>query len=476
MKILNDSNNTIHLEDVDEFLSYSGQPEIISPDRLKRSRSLRNCILNGTVKVLEYDKSENIERSLMFLLNKMASQKSEEIPQQQDEILPDPPYLETVPSDIEVKIHGLFYDASGYAKVNRNLALKLAESGVKVRISPKRGQNQLDEESLRPLVSLEKTPISKKHILIDSIIPSFSEIGSGKYKILYTTIESYTIQDQFVAACQNYDEIWLTSEWSASILRKYLPDRKIYDVPTGVDTNSYVEEGDRFDFSPQIKDFVFLSVFAWNYRKGPDVLCRAYFDEFSAKDNVSLLIMSRYQSGKTRFHREKIRNEIDQYMAEFPNKDIPHVVRFSQTLGERDMPKLYRAADVFILTTRGEGGGLPPLEASMCGLPVIMTNCSGQQGYLRADNSYMIDIDRIAPVQPGQMHLHYWDNHEFPQLTSDSVHKQVKQIMRHVYENRDEAKDRNKRMQKFILENFTWNHTANAAIARLKEVNEKLKG
>jgi len=481
MIILNDSKNTIHLEDVDEYISPSDQPEEISPDRLKKSRSLRNCILNGTIKVVEFDPKERIESSLMYLLNKMASAKSETVVTTEPESETEPDVVEAtlkeVSDDIEVRIHGLFYDASGYAKVNRNLALCLHKSGIKVKVDPKKGQNQLNEDELRNLVVLERTPISKRnHIVIDSIIPSFSEFSSAKYKILYTTIESYTVQDQFLAACQNYEEIWLTSEWSASILRKYLPDRPIYAICTGADPNIYTEEGDRFDFKPNIKSFVFLSVFAWNYRKGPDVLCKAYFDEFSQDDDVSLLIMSRYQSGRTRHHREKIRLDIDKYMEGFPNKDMPHIVRFNQMLPENDMPKLYRAADAFILTTRGEGGNLPALEASLCGLPLIMTNCSGQQGYLRPDNSYLIDVDRIAPVQPGQMHLHYWDGHEFPQLTSQGVHDQVKQHMRHVYENYDEAKKRNRKMQQLIHQDFTWTHTANAAIERLKEINKKLKG
>jgi len=475
MIILNDSKNTIHLEDVDEYISPTGDTETISPDRLKKSRSLRNAILNGTIKVIEHDPKERIESSLMYLLNKMASSKNETVVTSDPD--PDPEILEEVSDDIEVRIHGLFYDASGYAKVNRNLALNLHQSGIKVKIDPKNGQNHLNEDELRSLVALERTPISKRnHIVIDSIIPSFSEFSSAKYKVLYTTIESYTVQDPFLSACQNYDEIWTTSDWSTSILKRYLPDHKIYAISTGVDPSIYTEDGDRFDFKPNIKKFVFLSVFAWNYRKGPDVLCKAYFDEFSQADDVSLLIMSRYQSGRTRHHREKIRIDIDKYMETYPNKDMPHLVRFNQMLPEKDMPKLYRASDAFILTTRGESGCLPPLEASLCGLPVIMTNCSGQQGYLRKDNSYMIDIDKIAPLEKGKAHLHYWDGHDFPQLTSTGVHDQVKQYMRNVYENYDEARQRNRKMQQLIHQKFTWTHTANAAIERLKEINKKLKG
>ncbi len=134
------------------------------------------------------------------------------------------------------------------------------------------------------------------------------------------------------------------------------------------------------------------------------------------------------------------------------------------------MPEIYRAAHVFVLPSRGESIGLPPLEASMCGLPVIMTNCSGQQTYLREDNSYMIEIDRLQEIQSGQMHVHFWDGQKFPALTSPKVHEQLKKAMRSVYENYDEAKIRNGRMKKFILENFTWNHTANAASKRLIDI------
>jgi len=321
---------------------------------------------------------------------------------------------------------------------------------------------------------MEKTKISRNHILIDSIIPSFGEVGTGKYKILYTTIESYTVPQQFIDSCQNYEEIWTTSNWSASILRKYVKNKPIYAVCTGVDPELYCETGPKFDFKPNIKGFVFLSVFAWNYRKGWDVLCKAYFDEFSAQDDVSLLIMSRYQSGKSKHHREKIKLDIENVMKDFPNKDMPHLVRLNQVIAEKDMPKLYRAAHAFVLSSRGEGGGLPSLESSMCGLPLIMTNCSGQQDYLRENNSYMIEIDKLNKIQPGQFNIHYWDGQEFPMLTSPYVHDQLKRAMRRAYENKEESKQKNKNMQELILNNFTWKHTAQSASARIEEIQKRM--
>ncbi len=39
-------------------------------------------------------------------------------------------------SDIKVKLRGHFFEAGGYAKVNRNLALALKEKGIIVSIEP----------------------------------------------------------------------------------------------------------------------------------------------------------------------------------------------------------------------------------------------------------------------------------------------------------------------------------------------------
>ncbi len=469
MKIRNTTNNTVYIEDVDLHLPYKdGEPENIDPDILKKSKGLRSFIISGIFEVVEYDPDERIEASIMFLKSQQESVVKEQPPE--EVFISD---LEKNDDDIEVRIHGIFYDAGGYGKVNRNLALKLHEAGIKVRVDPKKSQNQLKASELKPIVELTKTKISKNHISIDSVIPSFAEYSTGKYRILYTTIESYSIPKQFLECCQMYNEIWITSEWSASILKKHV-DKPIYVIPAGVDHVLYTEKGPRFDFKPNIKNFVFLSVFGWGYRKGYDVLLKAYFEEFDANDDVSLLISSRYQSGTSRFHRDKIRDDINDIMRNYPNKDMPHVVRYSQVIPEQQMPQLYRAADCFVLPSRGEGSGLPPVEASLCGLPVIMTNVSGQQMYLRDNNAFLIEMDNLSTVQTGMFHLHYWDGQKFPALTSQGVIDQLKKAMRYVMEHPEEAQKRNHRLQKLIKERFTWNNTANAAIQRLREINKEI--
>jgi len=119
---------------------------------------------------------------------------------------------------------------------------------------------------------------------------------------------------------------------------------------------------------------------------------------------------------------------------------------------------------------------LPPLEASLCGLPIIMTNCSGQQGYLREDNSYMIEIDHLEVADKGRFGIHYWDGQKFPCMRTNGVLKQVQNAMREVYENYEKAQARNKLLQKRILQNFTWDNTVAAASRRLQAISRKLGG
>jgi hypothetical protein len=52
------------------------------------------------------------------------------------------------------------------------------------------------------------------------------------------------------------------------------------------------------------------------------------------------------------------------------------------------MRDVLMGADAFVLPTRGEGWGLPVMEAMAMALPVIVTNTSGCSQYLTHDNSF----------------------------------------------------------------------------------------
>jgi hypothetical protein len=71
------------------------------------------------------------------------------------------------------------------------------------------------------------------------------------------------------------------------------------------------------------------------------------------------------------------------------------------------------------------------------------------------DNSFLVEPDEFAPMTPGKMHVHYWDNHVFPKLTSDTFINDLRSQMRYVYENLEDAKKRNKKLQDRLKKEYS---------------------
>lgn len=377
--------------------------------------------------------------------------------------------------DLEVNIKGNFYEAGGYAKVNRNLAIGLSSLGAKVTIESL--GNQLNAASLRKEESKNLSKIkgqpSRNAIRIDSILPSLTHVSNGKYNILYTTIESYTVQEQFLSVAKQYNEIWVTSDFCKRILSQHIQNIPIFVMPCSIDTDFYSKKCEPHSFSPPLRDFVFISVFGWNYRKGPDVLLKTYLSEFTSDDDVSLLLVTRYQGKEDK--SQIIKNSISESIKRYGGDKPPHIARYSKVTLEEDMPSIYRSGNAFILLTRGEGFGLPFAESSLCGLPVIGTNCSGQSMFLTNNNSTLIDIDALVPLQPGINNVDYWDNQKFPALTSPKVISDAKESMRNIYNDISKAKSKNKILQQKIAEEYSIPAVVNLVAKRLLEIKEKIQ-
>lgn len=467
MKFLNKTRNSVYLEDINLHVPYISDfdEHFIALDDVKKSFSFQNMIVCGAFDIAEHDGSR-IENNLV----RLAKQKTGEVTTETKEEESRMPSGETP----EVVIKGHFYEAGGYAKVNRNLAMGLASVGVKTEIAPINSRrNDLNELEVRALSQLKKK-VGSKAIRIDSVIPTFGEISPrASYRILYTTIEASSVPDQIVQVCNQYDEVWVTSDFCKEVLTRSSVKKTVYVMPPGVQMKLYNEQAEPHIFRPSLKPFVFCSVFGWSYRKGNDALLRSYLDAFSADDPVTLLIISRYQYATER--SGIIKTEIDKYIKQSGKANPPHIVRCSRVIPEYEMPRVYKACNAFVLPTRGEGFGLPFAEASLCGLPCIATNHSGQTMFLKGDNSVLVDIDGMEKVQRGTMHVHYWDEQMFPSLKSVEFIKNFGGAMRDVFECYDEAKERNKLLQKNIAENYSFSASAIRAKKRLEEIWQQLK-
>lgn len=438
MIVVNKTGSSLYVSELEK--SFAPEREVksyfISSQDVLKSISIRNLIRSGFLEPIEIDTNSSLEKDLLSSYNKSMKNKENNT----EKIITN-----------GFMLRGQFLDYSGYAKVNRNLADCLIKNKINLSI------NALDYKTPRLIgKDLEKTSSYKyvfsncSDLVIDSIVPS-SDNARGKEKsIIYTTVESYSIPDSFSGIFNRYDEIWVTSNFCKEVISKQTK-KHIEVIPGIVNCDIYNEKATPIEMNGKAKSFKFISVFNWNYRKGPDALIKAYCNAFDGNDDVSLILLCRHRriSGPSK----DVRNDVDNELKKIGHHNPPHILRVTKELDEYGIASLYRSCNAFVLPSRGEGYGLPYLEASLCGLPVIGTNVSAIADILSNDNSLLVDIDRLVSVPSGATGCYFWDDQLMADLTSKDFIQRLSDSMKDVYFNYQKYVEKNKVLQKETLKN-----------------------
>jgi len=379
--------------------------------------------------------------------------------------------------NMEALLHGSFSDFTGFSRINRTLAFGLSNRNVRVRIEDISTTTHINQSTQDILKELSNVEVSEHAPKIFSVTVPINMIHTGK-KILFTMIEnSNGIHKDYREKLNLFDEIWVPTNYNKNIFE----DNKVYPpihvMPLGVDADRYKPGLEKMRMGLPKDNFVFLSVFRWSYRKRPDILIRAFLEEFSSDEPVSLLIVSRAVEYDQATGEQKIIEEYSSIRSFVEKKDqeLPHIALYTKPIPEKNMPRVYNTGDAFCLISEGEGFGLPFIEAGICGLPIIASNCSGQTDYLNKDNSYLVEPERYVSADiNGKLSrmaklCHFYENQSFPEFGEASIN-QTKEHMRYIYENYDSAKQKAKQFGKEIKAKYTWNNMVDKIYNRLEEM------
>jgi glycosyltransferase involved in cell wall biosynthesis len=367
--------------------------------------------------------------------------------------------------------YGVPYDPTGYGEEARGFIGALDRGGARLKIVSRsfyRGVDFLAPEQRGRLAELERAVVDPDRAAVVQHIPAnmFSEHLRGRVNIGRTMLETDLIPRDWAERCNRMDEIWVPSRFNVETFSSSGVARdKLRVVPGGVDAAAFHPAAP--PARPGERGFVFLSVFGWFNHKGWDILLKAYCDEFKQHEDVMLLI-------KTYNHYSNAPALIEQQVGHVMRRfgltygAAPSFRIITRNMASSLMPGLYTSCDAFVLPSRGEAWGRPYLEAMSCGLPVIGTRWSGNLDFMNDANSYLLEIEGLEDVY-AHVDIKEYAGHRWARPSMDHL----RHLMRHVYEHRQEAREKGAAARADVCDRWTWEHAASAVARELEKYDDE---
>jgi glycosyltransferase involved in cell wall biosynthesis len=245
------------------------------------------------------------------------------------------------------------------------------------------------------------------------------------YVIGRSMYEFSKIDEEWVAAANaDCDEIWVPARAVSKVFSSSgVRAEKIFVVPEAIDTfffdpaahgsidlpqGSGRGEGHWCNRVGAANDYKFFSNFKWEPRKGWDILFQAYFTAFDRSDPVVLYILTHiWFSGSPDTYGDRhdasfLIREVELMVARafgaIGLEEFPRFCFLLEDVPEVRVAQVYKSIDCFVLPTRGEGWGLPVIQAMAMAKPTITTAWGGQLEFLNKDASLMIPIDGVEEI------------------------------------------------------------------------------
>lgn len=332
---------------------------------------------------------------------------------------------------------GHVYDKGGYGNASRNYLRALEAAGIPVFIHAIGSVDyEIGQETIHWINRLSTPHIGNKAIFICHSLPEtfneFHKIPNIVKKIGVTIFETDRIPAHWTPLCNQMDEIWIPSQFNFNTYSSCgVTPSKLKIVPYAIDTTKFHpgRTVQPIPFPPTVRSFKFLYVFAFDYRKGYDMLIQAFCEEFSPFEDASLIIKVYVYGYDQASHALE---EVLSYVPEERyNQQIFIIV---DSFDDEQMLQLYMSSDIYISMDRACGWGMPIMEMMALGKPVIAIHWGGSTEYVHAHNSFLIPPEPyLVPVNDKlqQKRPHYYKDHQWAEIDINTV----KRVIREAYMN-----------------------------------------
>lgn len=336
---------------------------------------------------------------------------------------------------MKVKYTGPAKDYSGYGEANRHDIGALVAAGVEVTTQiPVYCADIADCGKLGQLAtSLQDRELGYRIKVIHTTPNVYGQfMEPAKYHVGRAFWETDKVPLDFAINLQKVDEIWTGSEFNKQAMINAGVTKPIFIIPEAIDTELPPIEP---YLAASKGDYCFYSIFEWSERKDPLRLLEAFWREFENDEKVSLVLKT-YQVGFGAEKREVINTQIRKLKARLNLKRYAPVYLYRQLMSRHQVYRFHASFDCFVSAHRGEGWGIPQMEAMLMAKPVISTNIGGIHEYMTHKKNGWLVKNSMVQIQ-NVTYNPQWYTPDQKWAEADIDH--LREGMRWVYTNRDDA-------------------------------------
>lgn len=336
---------------------------------------------------------------------------------------------------MRITLHGPVCMKDGYGNALVHIARELIALGHFVSIRPTHHDATGVPEEVNRAIG-PRLPRSVQVALSVPGLPIPNERSSPL--VAYTMYEFPRLPPGWGEYLNKADLLISPCRWVREVFRENGIARPVEIVPLGYDSGAYAlvvsKDG------PPLRPWTFLCLGTLQVRKAPVMLAEAFQEAFPRSPHVRLRL-------KTVAHMPLRLNEPD-----------PRIEVIDRDMNVSELADLYRSADCFVYPTRGEGFGLPPLEAAACGLAVMQPRHTALMDQIYPS----IDL----PIYGWETQVNLLGNEGLVPALS---YRGIREALLHSFHNQKEYRALGLRAAEEVKAKYTWKHTAEKLTAVLEK-------
>jgi glycosyltransferase involved in cell wall biosynthesis len=235
----------------------------------------------------------------------------------------------------------------------------------------------------------------------------YSDSESSKLFVFGTSefqnIDGMVFEGNLKAGLENKKLTIITpSNWSrVGFLKAGFEENRVVVIPHGVDTKKFKPLNDdlrrkiRSDLKLNNEDYILLSIGAMGENKGIDLLIVAFANLKPKYSHIKLILKD--SSNLYGIKGSTFISELQKSNPSLMTNDVLNsIMLISNNFSLKNLAELYGISDCYVSPYRAEGFNLTPLEASACGLPIIVTKGGATDDYFHGSFGSQIDGDKVT--------------------------------------------------------------------------------